>query len=128
GTVSTSKVQIGSLQATKLTIKGQSFAVYWVVTGGKLEVSTSQAGLTALQGSGRLSDDSAYKDAVSAAGVPGQVSTLLYSDVQTAVPFGINLAGSASAETQANLKPLRSVVAYSTQDGDVYQVSGFVGI
>jgi hypothetical protein len=131
GSGSTTKVPVGNLTATKLVINGQNFAIYWAVTNGMLEISTSKAGLTDLQGGpGRLSTDSAYKDALQAASVPTDVSGLVYADLQTAVPFFVQIAGpgQTSAEAQANLKPLRSVVAYATQDGDTYQVRGFVGI
>jgi hypothetical protein len=130
GSGKASTVNVGGLQATELTFTGQDISVLWAVTGGKLLVSTSRAGMAALNGSsGRLADDSAYTDALSAADVPSKVSMLLYSDLQAAVPFAVQAGGgSVDAETQANLKPLRSVVASATQDGDSYVVSGFVGI
>jgi len=123
-------VNVNGLHATELTFTGQGISVLWAVIDGKLLISTSRAGLAALHdGSGKLADDTAYTDALSAADVPSKVSLLLYSDLQTAVPFVIQAGGSSvDAETRANLKPLRSVVASATQDGDSYVLSGFVGI
>jgi hypothetical protein len=130
GSGKTSSVEVNGLTATELTFTGQDISVLWAVTGGKLLVSTSKAGMAGLAGtSGKLADDTAYTDALSAADVPSKVSFLLYSDLQTAVPFAVQVGGgSVDAETQANLKPLRSVVASATQDGDSYILSGFVGI
>lgn len=130
GSGKASTVDINGLHATELTFTGQDISVLWAVIDGKLLISTSRAGMAALHGSsGKLADDPAYTDALSAANVPSQVSLLLYSDLQTAVPFFIQVGGaSVDAETQANLKPLRSVVASATQDGDSYILSGFVGI
>jgi hypothetical protein len=45
------------------------------------------------------------------------------------VPFVLNFAGDdVDAEVRDNLRPLRSVVASSSQDGDSVHVGGFVGI
>jgi hypothetical protein len=130
GSGKTTTVQVGGLTVTELTFSGQDISVLWAVTDGKLLVSTSRAGMAALAGSsGKLADESAYTGALKAADVPSKVSFLLYSDVQTAVPFFIQAGGSSvDAETRANLKPLRSVVASATQDGNSYILSGFVGI
>jgi len=104
--------------------------VLWAVIDGKLLLSTSRAGLVALHGSSdKLADDTAYTDALGAGDVPSKVTLLVYSDLQTAVPFFVDAGGSSvDAETKANLKPLRSVVASATQDGNSYTLSGFVGI
>ena len=130
GSGKASTVDINGLHATELTFSGQDISVLWAVSDGKLLISTSRAGMATLHGSsGKLADDTAYTDALSAAAVPSKVSLLLYSDLQTAVPFFIQAGGgSVDTETQANLKPLRSVVASATQDGDSYILSGFVGI
>jgi Protein of unknown function (DUF3352) len=130
GSGKASTVDVNGLHATELTLTGQDISVLWAVIDGKLLLSTSRAGMAALHGSShRLAEDSAYTDALGAADVPSKVSLLAYSDLQTAVPFFIQAGGSSvDAETLANLKPLRSVVASATRDGDSYLVSGFVGI
>jgi hypothetical protein len=130
GSGKTTTVSVGSLSVTELTFSGQDISVLWVVKDGTLLVSTSRAGMAALAGgSNKLADDSAYTQALSAADIPSKVSFLLYADLQTAVPFFVNMGGSSvDPETKANLKPLRSVVASATQDGDSYVLSGFVGI
>ena len=126
----TTKLQIGGVQATELTFAGQDVSVFWLVDDGKLQLSTSRAGLEALQASSpRLADDAAYKDALDASGAPGEVIGLAYADLRTAVPFFVSLEGEdVDADTRANLEPLQSVVASVTQDGDVVRTSGFLGI
>jgi hypothetical protein len=129
GNGSTAKVQVGDVQATELKISGE-YSVFWVVDDGKLELSTSKAGLEKLRGSdNRLADDSAYTSQLSAADVPDQVTGLVYADLQTAVPFVLGFAGDAAdAEVRENLKPLRSIVASGTTDDGTTILSGFVGI
>ena len=130
GNGSTAKVQVGDVQATELKLSGGQYSILWVVADGKLEISTSKAGLEQLRGSSdRLADDSAYTSELAAADVPDKVTGLVYADLQTAVPLRLGFAGAqADAEVQANLKPLRSVVASGTTDGDTTILSGFVGI
>jgi Protein of unknown function (DUF3352) len=126
----TAKVEVGGLQATEIRFKGEDFSLLWVVDSGKLWISTSKAGLETLLGAtNRLADDPAYRSQLDAADVPDEVTSLLYADLQTAVPFVLDFAGDdVDAETRANLKPLRSVVASSSQHGDTVHVGGLVGI
>jgi hypothetical protein len=128
GTVT--KVQVGDTQATELHFTEENFSVLWLVRDGKLEISTSRAGLEALRASTpRLADDEAYTSALGSADAPDKVVALAYSDLQTAVPFFISLAGSeVDAETRANLKELKSVVTSVSANGDTLHISGFLGI
>jgi len=130
GNGSTKQVQVGDVKATELTISGGQFTIVWTVDNGELQISTSTAGLEKLRGSdNRLSDDDAYTSQLSAADVPDEVTGLVYADLQTAVPFVEGFAGDqADAEVRSNLKPLRSIVASGTADGDWAMFSGFVGI
>jgi hypothetical protein len=129
GNGSTAKVQVGDVEATELKLSGE-FSLFWVVDDGKLELSTSKAGLEQLRGSdNRLADDSAYTSQLSAADVPDEVTGLVYSDLQTTVPFVLSLAGTAvDQEVKDNLAPLRSIVASGTTDDGATILSGFVGI
>jgi uncharacterized protein DUF3352 len=128
GTVT--KVQVGGTQATELRFTGEGFSLFWLVADGKLEISTSRAGLEALRASTpRLADDDAYTSALDAAGAPDKVVGLLYSDLQTAIPFFVSLDGSSvDAETRANLKPLKAAVATASEDGKTLHASGFLAI
>ena len=82
------------MQATELKLSGGQFSILWVVSDGKLEISTSKAGLEKLRGSSdRLADDSAYTSQLAAADVPDKVTGLVYADLQTAVPFVLGFAG-----------------------------------
>src|SRR5262249_11958519 len=74
-------VAVNGIKVTELTFTGQDISVLWAYSDGKLLISTSRAGMAALAGSsGKLADDSAYTQALSAADVPSKVTLLLYSD------------------------------------------------
>jgi uncharacterized protein DUF3352 len=130
GSGKASKVQVGDVQATEVHFNDGGISIFWVVDDGRLEISTSREGLEKLRGSSpRLADDDAYTAALDAAQAPDEVAALVYSDLQTAVQFFGSLAGAEpDAETRANLKPLRSIVATETEDGGTLHVSGFLGI
>ena len=129
GSGASRKLPIGGETATQLTISGVS--LYWLVTDGQVRISTTQAGLEALQASTpRLADDSAYTSALEAAGAPDKVIALLYSDLEDAViPFAETLEPEElDAETRENLKALKTAVTTVTADGENLEFSGFLGI
>jgi len=103
------------------------------VVGGKLVVSTSQQAIAAFQGGGaKLADDSAFKDATSAAGMPSQTNGFVYANVTAALPLVEGLAAlggtSVSGDLQANLAPLHAVTGYATRSGDETSFTLFVQI
>jgi hypothetical protein len=64
--------------------------------------------------------------------VPDDVTALLYVDVQKAAALAMASEGlregAAAPQVAENLKPLQSLVLYSTVDGDRTNVSGFLAI
>jgi hypothetical protein len=103
------------------------------VVGGKLVVSTSQQAIADFQGGGaKLADDSAFKDATSAAGMPSQTNGFVYANLTVALPLVEGLAAlggkSVSSDLQANLAPLHSVTGYATRSGDETSFTLFLQI
>ena len=105
----------GSLGVLQLTAQ---------LTNGKLVISDGPAAANALRAGSKLVDDSTYKDAVAAAGVPVQTSFVVYADVTELAPF-IQLLAQAlgsKAPNQAlaeNLPHVGTVVAWGSQSGAV---------
>lgn len=103
------------------------------VVGGTLVVSTSQQAIADFQGGGaKLADDSAFKDATSAAGMPSQTNGFVYANLTAALPLVEGLAAlggtSVSPDLQANLAPLHAVTGYATRSGDETSFVLFVQI
>ncbi len=114
-------------------IKGDSFSVYYAVFDGKLVVSDSTTAFTGLKDSGdKLTDDSLFKSAKDAAGMPDSNAGFLYVNLKDTVPLIENLitsfGGKLDPSVQPNLEPLQSLLFYSTIDGPKATVAGFVGI
>jgi hypothetical protein len=120
-------VRIGGVAAHELTVYG-AVSVDYGVFDGVLAVSNSRSALAGLGRRGmKLSSDPVFTDARSAAKAPGSTTGFAY----------VNLKGlfkevyeyvDASAETRANLAPLRSLFAYGTRKGDVTHVNGLLEI
>ncbi len=128
------ETKVGDLDATRLEFTDEDFSLYWAVFDGKLAISTEgERGLGALRGErARLADDDAYTAALDGAGAPDDVAAVVYSDLATAIPYFIDVAedegDDVDAKTRRNLEPLKSFVAYATEEDTGLRVAGFVGI
>jgi hypothetical protein len=86
------------------------------LSGQKLVISDGPAAANALRGGSKLIGDSAYKDAVKAAGAPAKTTLLAYADVTALAPV-IQLAqgalgGKADPSLAANLQHVGTVVVW----------------
>jgi hypothetical protein len=107
--------------------------VSWAGFDGRVLLTTSPTGIADYRSSGhKLSDDSAFRDALSGAGVPDKTNGLAYITVAEAARLIENYAGIAGAElppdVEPNLKPLRSFVAYGSTSGDLSTFAAFLQI
>jgi hypothetical protein len=104
-----------------------------VVGDGKVLVSNSRGKIEDALGDGaKLSDDAVYKEALDASSAPDETSGFVYANLKVSLPLIFGLAGatgdSVPPEVRENVKPLRSAILYTKQDGDRSTVSGFVTI
>ena len=102
------------------------------VVDGQLVATTASSPEAALEAGGETLGDSAdFKDAAEAAGMPGETNGFLFVNVADALPL-LGLAGVAGADVPQqlleNLRPIRSVVAWSEADGRVATQHVFVQI
>ncbi len=120
-----------------MTVKQLSFGQFSILYAGfgdGLVVTTSRSGIADLRASGgKLSDDSDFEQAKDAAGLPDDNAGFLYVNVQEALELGTSYAEfwltlPAPAEVDANARPLRSFLTYSSQDGDESRFAGFLRI
>jgi hypothetical protein len=107
--------------------------VHWAGFDGRVLLTTSPTGIADYRAGGdKLPDASAYKDVLAAAGAPDKTSGLVYADLHDGLQLLLNYAGASGTkvppDVQANLKPLRSFVAYGTADGDLAKFSAFLQI
>jgi hypothetical protein len=114
-------------------VRGQQFSLYYAVFDGELVVTDSTTGISGLKDTGsKLSDDSLFKDAKSAAGMPDSNAGFFYVNLKDTIPIIENLVTSSGRNippaVQQNLEPLRTALFYATIDGAKAIGSGFIGI
>jgi hypothetical protein len=100
----------------------------------KVIVTNSANGVATFGAPGKkLPDSAAFRDAKSAAGMPGSNAGFFYIDVKGSVRLIESLAGLAGdqslpPEVTGNLRPLRSFLAWGTVSGDTGTFDAFLEI
>jgi hypothetical protein len=125
----------GGKSMQRLEFTNAGVTVYDGVARGKLFV-TNSSGLGGQMVAGKtarpLSEDSLYRSARDAAGMPDQVAAFAYGDLKNGLPYAFLLAQRTGSvvppEAFANVKPLSGAVAYLVKDGDALRISGFAAI
>jgi hypothetical protein len=128
--------RLGEEKQGDLDVKTLNFGpvtVRWAGFDGRVLITTSPTGIADYRSRGaKLSDDSAFKDALSGAGAPDKTNGLAYVNVAEAARLIENYAGISGAklppDVDSNLKPLRSFVAYGSSGGDLSTFAAFLEI
>ncbi|HZQ17016.1 MAG TPA: hypothetical protein VFA82_09610 [Gaiellaceae bacterium] len=101
-------------------------ALYWGRVGDQIAVTDDTTSISAIKSgaaSGKLADDSLFKDAVKGSGMPDSNQGFLYVDAKDALPLVEGFATLASQtippQLQSNLAPLASALVYGARSGDV---------
>jgi hypothetical protein len=127
------------LHPRRTTIAGAPFkelnlgnvSIFYGAVDGKVVLTNSQRGVSDLEGGGsKLKDDSTFKDAKKASGLPDTTNGFIYVDLKDAIPLVeslVQLSGKqAPREVSDNLRPLQSLTAWATRDGDVGKFTLFL--
>ena len=114
-------------------IRTSSISLYYGVFDGKLVVTDSTTGIAGLKDTGaKLADDSLFKDAKSAAGMPDSTAGFLYVNLKDSIPLIENLVtaqgGTIPPAVQQNLEPLNTALFYGSVNGQQAELTGFVGV
>jgi hypothetical protein len=133
GGAQTSETSIDGVALKRVTF-GNVFSVYYGEVHGKVLLTDTTRGVTDFRTgpSASLADDPAFKSAVDASGAPDAYGGFAYVNVQDAYAMISGLAAasgdSMSQDLQANIKPLRSAVLWSSADGDNTDFNAFLEI
>jgi hypothetical protein len=121
-------VPIQGLEGKQIVLDQLTITV--VVADGKLVLSNDAGLVDQAFGNGeKLAMDPVYEEALDSSGAPREMSSLVYLNLQSGIPYVFRSAfGSVSPEVRANTAPLHSTVLYSKQDGDRATISGFLTI
>ena len=127
-------VLVGDAKGKTFSYPEEDLTITAVVGDGKVLVSNNRALIEDALGDGKkLSDDEVYKEALDASSVPDKTSGFVYSNLKLTLPLVFTDAGEfdtgyVAPDVRANIKPLRSALLYSKQDGKRTTISGFLTI
>jgi hypothetical protein len=125
-------IRVGNVSGTELHVGGSPVAIDYALSKGVIIVTNSRSLLGSTGGGGKkLADDPVFKEARSSAKAPDETSGFLYVNLHGALPaiFDFVLSTTSSpglVDARANTAPLRSVFVYTTKDGDVTRIGGFL--
>ena len=125
-------VMIHGVEGKQIVLEGLSITV--VVADGKLVLSNDETLVNQALGNGeKLAMDPVYEEALDTSGAPREMSSLVYLNLKSGIPYvfdrlGAAASGSIGPDVRANTAPLHSTVLYSKQDGDRTTISGFLTI
>ncbi|MEP7336109.1 MAG: hypothetical protein ABI717_10050 [Actinomycetota bacterium] len=115
-------------------LQGTPLPIHIAVVDDQVVATTASSPAQALERArvgGSLADDEDFREAKAAAGMPDETGGFLYLDVADALPL-LSLAGFAGVdvpkELLENLRPIRSVIAWSQTDGTTSAQTVFVHI
>jgi hypothetical protein len=134
GTLTVTTLDVGGASVSDVSQPGSGVHAYVTVTGGKLIVTTGRDTLaTLVEGKGaKLADDPLYKRARADARVPEKVAGLAYGDLTHGLPFAFDLAKAnrrvVPPAARTNTAALKHTLLYAEQDGNRFQLFGFVAI
>ena len=123
-----SLAQRGGGEVTKdgdvTTANFQGFTVNLGSIENALVLTTSKPVIEELGSGGeKLADSDRFKQALEAADTPDEYTGLLYTNLSEAIELALNWAGAADEdlppEVSRNLEPLRSLVVWGAQDGNL---------
>jgi hypothetical protein len=114
------------------TIDFGQVAVHYAALDGKVLITSGVSGIADYGSGSRLTDSADFKDAKAAAGLPDSNGGFIYLDLKSAIPLIESYAGLAGAtlpeEVTANLRPLRSLLAWIAGSGDTRTFDVFLEI
>ena len=131
GGAQSKQATVGGVPMTQVTFGGV-FSVYYGEVGGKVLLTDTPRGVTEFQtGPGTsLADDPSFKSAVDASGMPDSYGGFLYVNIPDTVAAFSGLASAGGdaipPDVEANLRPLRSAVLWSSADGNSTDIQAFV--
>jgi hypothetical protein len=115
------------------TVDFGQFAIHYGIASGRIVITNAAGGVAGAGGSGdKLAAGADFSEAKSAAGLPDSTSGFVYVDLKNAIPliegFAALEGGKVDNSTAANLRPLRSFLAWGASSGDTQTFDAFLEI
>jgi hypothetical protein len=128
--------QVRQEQVEGITLKQfeiEGTPIFYAALDGLFVTSNTRSGVLDAAGDGpRLADDEIYQSALEGVDAEGGTIGFLYGNLQDGLPYVFDFAEregeTVPREARENVEPLQSVIFTTTQDGDRFEISGFLAI
>jgi hypothetical protein len=123
--------QVEGITLKQIQIEGTS--IFYAALDGLFVASNTRSGVLDAAGDGpRLADDEVYQAALEGADAEGETIGFFYGNLKTGLPYVFDFVEESGdevpREARENVEPLESVVFSVSQDGDRFEISGFLAI
>ena len=114
------------------TVNLGQFAIHYGSVDGKIVITSGVSGIADYGEGDHLPDNADFKQAQDAAGMPDSTGGVVYVDLKDALPLLEGFAGLAGqslpSSTTENLRPLRSLLAWTSSEGETRTFDAFLEI
>jgi hypothetical protein len=125
--------QVEGVTVKELAFTPEGFSIFYAAFDGLFVASNVRASVLAPRGDGpKLADDPLFEAAQEGADAEGGTIAFAYGNLQAGVPYAFDYAEeqgeTVPQEARENTEPLESFLVSATQDGDRFELSGFLAI
>lgn len=123
----------GGVTVKTLTVPDFPLSIHYAGFDGKVFATTSETGIRDFRAAGdKLPSNPVYLGAREAGGVPDATSGLIWANLEDGIAaierFAAGDGERIPPDVKENLEPLRSLIGYSTVEGDVARFAAFLEI
>jgi hypothetical protein len=129
----TRQQQVEGVTVKELAFMPEDFSIFYAAFDGLFVASNVRASVLAPSGDGpKLADDPLFEAAQAGADAEGPMIAFTYANLRDGLPQAFDFAGdqgeTVPQEARDNTRPLQSFIVSVTQDGNRFELSGFLGI
>ncbi len=129
----TRQQQVEGVTVKELAFMPEGFSIFYAAFDGLFVASNVRASVLAPNGDGpKLADDPLFEAAQEGADAEGGTIAFAYGNLQDGLSYAFDFAEeqgeTVPQEARENTEPLQSFLVSVTQDGDRFELSGFVAI
>jgi hypothetical protein len=129
----TRQEEVGGVTVKELVFPDEGFSIFYAAIEGVFVASNVRASVLAPNDDGpKLADDPLYQDAREGADAEGGTIGFAYGNLEEGLPYAFDFAeeqgDTVPQDARENSEPLQSFLVSVTQDGDRFELSGFLAI
>jgi Protein of unknown function (DUF3352) len=130
---STRQHRVQGVTVKELVLPDEDFSIFYAAIDGVFVASNRAESVVAVDGDReKLADDPLYQDAQERLAAEGDTIAFAYANLHDGLPFAFDFAEkqgeTVPRQAPENTEPLQSFLLSATQDGNRFELSGFLAI